>query len=407
MISLLFIIAGFLTFVPFYIDFKSRSPFVLLWLLNFVFVFLPIFVNYVSNSNYSEKVIQESLLFYSACNLIYTLVVLFVFKGDKYLKIVDFPLGSYNHTIYLIYIAILVIIITFIASGVSFNRVINSTLEDKRELGGAQLVIIFFISFLSPYVIWLLKEKKYKTFLAIILIYLIILLYYRSRSILSFMLLPLAYYFFIWGRKGKIKLVVLGGLAYFISQIIKVIRYQGALTNGLSYDVIANNLPTIIKSNFEEGRGDLSIGTIYLNVVRDYSEGIVFGNFTIIEKFLSKFFPFINEPRTIEYLLWDFYYDFGNGGGSLHPTCYGVAYGDGAWYGIIYFIILAFLRSYIQIIIIMTKDLKMLGFTMYFILFFSRGSIYNGFIFMFIPLVIWSIILFHLQQKNSLNEKLY
>src|SRR5690606_35045363 len=178
-------------------------------------------------------------------------------------------------------------------------------------------------------------------------------------SLLAFMLLPVAYYVLFWVRRGWLRLAFIGGLGYLVAQLIKAIRYQGSLSAGLSWDNIVADLPKIIQRNFKVGVGDLSDGIVFLNIIKDQDSFSFVGGFSVLRKIISKVFPFLESPETVEYLLWDYYFDFGNNG-SLHPSAYGVAYADGAWLGVVYFIFVGILRIQLQKTLIGTRDLKMI-----------------------------------------------
>src|SRR5690606_11401750 len=114
-------------------------PFILLWLLNILFIYFPILVNYYQG--YNPTVINYSLIFYIICNVTYCLTV-YVIQGlsgkRADYRIRDFPVGGYRHTDLLLYGSIIILFLLFISNGLNLTKILSSTLEDKRELGGAQ-----------------------------------------------------------------------------------------------------------------------------------------------------------------------------------------------------------------------------------------------------------------------------
>ena len=406
MIQLLFFMALVSTIIPLRIEIKDKSPFFLLWLFNIIFVLLPLYVNNWGGL-YSERTLIIALLYYLLANIIYTISLSLFRVFKKYrgysIEIISFPLTSYKHTGSFVLFLILGIVLVFLSEGISFSRFYSSNLTDKRNLGGVQILLVLFLSCLAPFsIFYFLKKQKIKAF-AIFFIFLVILLYFRSRSLLSLLFLPIAYYVFFWVKRGKGLLVFFGAFVYLISQVVKVIRYQGALSDGLSYKVIKEQLPVIIESNFKVGTGDLSIVEFYIRVIEDYYSAYWSGNWLFFKKFFNLFIPGTENIKTIEYELWDYYFSFGTNG-SMHPTLYGYSYADGGIFGVLFFVFLAFSRVHINTLINNTKDVRILGIVMYFVLFASRGSLYNSFILLFSTLSLWYIASL-LLLKNNLFKK--
>lgn len=80
----------------------------------------------------------------------------------------------------------------------------------------------------------LFYKQKDKISVSIVLaVFVLVLLFFRSRSVLSYIALPIAFYILYNTKHGLFKLSLFGVCAYFFSQLVKVIRYQGSLSDGL------------------------------------------------------------------------------------------------------------------------------------------------------------------------------
>lgn len=380
MIYIAIILAIVFSAWPFFVDYKDKSPFVLLWPLNFIFVLLPVVTNYFIGT-YSTEVILEALFFYIVCNFLYCMTVIFL-KGlstgfQFSTSVQNFDISPSRKKDSIVYACAALMILIFIVNGISIDRILSSTLSDKRDLSIWYLLILYLAAYLFPYTLYAYFNKKRLMFFGLMCLYCLILLYFRSRSILAFVFLSFLYYILFWVRRGYVYILTLGVTVLILSQVLKVIRYQGALREGLSIERISDGITAVIMGNLDSGSGDLSIANVFLDIVRDHQTAFWSGGWLLIVKFFGRFLGY-DGSRTIEYVLWDNYYAAGING-SLHPTGYGYFFADaGGFVGAIFFILLAFLRLFVQRLMIGVNPVAYLGFVMYFVLFFSRGSVYNG-----------------------------
>jgi|GEM_PF-6416989 len=391
LIILIFVV--FLSILLYRMEYQDRSPFLFLWGIMDLLVIMPfIFLR----ENYNEDVRFYVLLYVAFCKFFY-LGTLYILKSrnlkeGKSLEIKKYPLLSYKHTNAFVVICLIGILLLVVSSGMSVNSFMDSTVQTKREMGGLNILFILLISLVAPFLVSFFLNKQWKYFFLVLCVYLFVLVFFRSRSILVFVLLPLGYYVFYWKRNGKKMLLILSILTLLIAVSLKVFRYQGSIANGLNVEFF-KEIPKQIEYEFSEGKGDLFVGRVFFNIVRDTNEeSNYYGHYTIVRKFIGLFTFNEEKIKTIEYLLFDHYAYFSSGG-SLHPTGYGVAYADFKYsLGVLLFVFLAILRVFVHRMIIITRDARLLGVCMYFCLFFARGSVYNSLILLLLVFFIWKII---------------
>ena len=391
LIVLIFVV--FLSVLLYRMEYQDRSPFLFLWGIMDLLVIMPFLF---LKDYYSEDVRFYVLLYVSFCKFFY-LITLYILrsknlKEGKSLEIKSYPLLSYKHTNAFVVICLIGVLLLVVSSGMSVNSFMDSTVQTKREMGGVNILFILLISLAAPFLVSFFLNRQWKYFVLVLLVYLFVLVFFRSRSILVFVLLPLGYYVFYWKKNGKKILLIISILTLLVAVGLKVFRYQGSISNALDVEFL-QEIPKQIKYEFSEGKGDLFVGRVFFNIVRDTNEeSNYYGNYTIVRKFLN-LFTFNNEKiKTIEYLLFDHYAYFSSGG-SLHPTGYGVAYADFKYsLGVLLFVFLALIRVFVHKMIILTRDARLLGVCMYFCLFFARGSVYNSLVLLLIVFLVWKIV---------------
>ncbi|EJG1211989.1 hypothetical protein CVA87_RS22030, partial [Vibrio parahaemolyticus] len=358
----------------FFYDYKNKNTFLFIWMLNVVFVLYPISVSYFSEYQIE---IDSSLMFISICNFTYlvsSIVIRSMLRRESGFK-VDFS-QSVNFTYkWLVWILALSIPLIFIFKGISLSTIMQSDLTTKRQLGFFYLFVILLCAFVFPNVVLFYKQKDKISVSIVLAVFVLVLLFFRSRSVLSYIALPIAFYILYNTKHGLFKLSLFGVCAYFFSQLVKVIRYQGSLSDGLDISRWGESFNYVTSNSIDSG--DLSIYKIYLNIISDCEFYSWCGSWTYIQKIASWFLPGLEKIKTIEYLLYEEYVQAGVGG-SLHPLSYGIAYSEGGGIlGAVYFIFLAIL-SELNGRMIEKSFYIFSGFSMYFCLFFSRGSVYNG-----------------------------
>jgi len=405
MIFLLLIIFVVLSLFAIKMEYKDNSPFIFIWITLLLLISLPLLFLEYNIYIKIEVMIFCCLSLFFYISTLYLIKSIYRYKGVNF-KIKKYPFRDSKKSDKVIYYYILLLFLIMFVSGLTVDSIMSSRFLDKMKLGNYSLIILFIVASICPYLIIALKRKKYKLTAAILFSFLVVLLFFRSRAILVLLFLPIGYYSFYWSKKGKIKILLIGVLGLILSFTIKLIRYQGTLNSGLKKDLIIEGLPDLIDNELKNGNGDLFVGHVFFDMVRDVHQGepYWFGNFSIIKKMLYILIPYDNEKtQTIDYQLFDYYIVPGVGG-SLHPTGFGVAYGDfGGWVGLVVFVFLAFFRIIVHSIILKLNDPKLIGFVMFFVLFFARGSVYNATVLLVSSILFFTLTSLFYKKKQITN----
>lgn len=384
------IVLVFFTFISWslciYLDYKGKSPFFFLWMLLIVFIYLPLLVNYNLN-NVSLDSAVVILFFAVMSQLTYFFSSIFfggLLNKGKFIILKEdfnkFNLG--NMPVYTMYFGVLLVFFLLYLNGIGYSELMNATFLTKREIGFYNLLILIVSAVVLAQSYFIFKTKNIFHIFVYLFFFLVVVLFYKSRSILILGLLPLLYYLIFVNKNKKYLTYVLVVLPlFFISaQFLRALRFQGALNSfdiGRLIDDVKYNLAVI----FIEG--DFSVINVFFNIIRDCSQVNWCGDYTLVKSIVGVVTQ-LDGVKTLEYYLYDYYVSPGSNG-SLHPTLFGFMYGDfGGLIGFIFFIFLGFLRSYISNYIMGNKYFFIfIGFSMYFVLFMARGSVYNSLIFLF------------------------
>lgn len=377
-----------------YIDYQDKNPFMFLWVLLILFVYMPLFVNY-SLDIVNVGVVNSILLFAILSQFSYFFSSLFfqgvLNKGKITIKRKSISNEQGNLPIYVVYLGSAFVFFLFFINGIGVYEVFNATFLTKRDMGFSTLLILIISAIVLAQSYYVFKSKNIIHISYYVFFFSIIVLFYKSRSIIILGLLPLMYYLiFLTKNKKYLSLVLLiGPLILLATQFLRALRYQGALVN-FDYSKLMSDFSFNMKMLFIEG--DFAVIGTYFNIIRDCSLVTWCGNFTLLQSLAGVLTQF-NGVKTLEYYLYDYYVSPGNQG-SLHPTLFGFLYGDfGGYLGFTFFVFLGFLRSYISTFILDNKYFFIFnGFAMYFVLFMARGSVYNSLIFILMAIIMLLIV---------------
>jgi hypothetical protein len=229
-------------------------------------------------------------------------------------------------------------------------------------------------------------------------------LMFKSRGSIAYMIMPVVFYLFIrmGGLKKYLYLVFSGAVLLALVILIKAYRWSsgdGSLNIDAFYDFIGYHYSILFS------QGDLALIVYSKSAFEMCMIGYEnCGGWSEFNKFIHLIFPFAGEVKSTAYLIWDYVIGASEIRGSLHALSYGIAFLDGSWFGVLYFAFLAFIRQSVLIMITRYHSIFIIGPSIYFALFFSRGSVYNGFIPLFFVLVI-SFFLVFFQKSSFIKER--
>src|SRR5690606_8667325 len=237
--SILLAIAALLSWLScLYIDYKDKNPLFFLWMLLTLFIYLPLFLNYKFDLINLDVVIQV-LLFAILSQLTYVFSSLFFtglfnkgsIKLNREIKFFDYGIKP----ICVMYLGSLLVYVLLLFSGVGLSQLLNSTFLTKREIGSLNLVILIISAIVLAQSYFVFKSKSIINIGYYFVFFSVVMLFYKSRSIIILGLLPLIYYLVFYSQGKKLKYIVcifiLGPLILLATQLLRALRYQGALVN--------------------------------------------------------------------------------------------------------------------------------------------------------------------------------
>lgn len=391
MLLILLILISFVSNLAcFFYDLKARHPFMFLWLFNIPFVFVPMTFWVFYDVEWTSFLIELNF-FILLCNFSYLIasVILNFSFGVKKLTSHSFFVDDDNR------VSDLFFIMFFIMS--SFTVYINLGNILAAERTTFHILLVYLTIFTSSFLVHYFKTSKIKFFATAFLLILWFVMY-KSRGALAYSLMPLLFYFIIVKISFKRIMYVFlaGGGMIFIVIAMKAYRWSTA-SGEFDFEYFLWVLSYQWSGVFTIG--DLSI-IKWAKVAFDMCvvSDAACGAFTELNKVGLILSNTSSTLKSTAYLVWDFHKGESDIRGSLHALSYGISFLDGYWFGFVYFIFLAFLRLVINIQLSKRMSILIIGPCLYFITFFSRGSVFNGLIPLLIALVVNYILYFVLSR---------
>lgn len=378
-LSLLFFVLT-LSF-SFFMDYKVKHPFLMIWLYNIPFVVLP-GIYAVYNSTYPSSTINGFFLFAAFCQLVYCFLALLLPQHNNSFIVKDVTLNSELKLVAPICFYI-PLILTVILILLNYPNLV------KSRGGSLQIIYAYSIMYLVGFWYFYKSKSKVYTFL-IILILLFQILVFKSRGSFAYIVMPFVFFSICRGLNFKALIWLALISVSLLSLVIMLKSYRWASNSGaVDVELLSSGFMYIMSVLFTKGELALINHSFFVYEICTGNSPIC-GQATLIDKlFASRISDYNVEGAA--YQIWDRVTGQIGVGGSLHSLSYGVAFFDLKYLGVFYFVALALLRALISFILPVSYGLLVIGPLMYFCLFFSRGSVYNS----LVPLVV-SLIIFML-----------
>lgn len=357
------------------LEFQHRHVTFMLWPLSIVFLYLPMIIFAFNGQEYLKNGIYNIFSFISLCNLAY--LFSFLLLRSKFISPMNYKqVSDQSYQKYIMIGLLFSAAILILLSDLSIYRVLQSDLKDKQSLGLLYLLFIFIICLLGGQVIASLENRNYSLLIISSILSIFLMMYFRSRSIIAVFIFSYLYYY-LWVRNGSIYKVALIGVASgFLATALKAIRYQGELSNITDFSKLKNTFIFIFENLLETG--DLSIHKYLYFIFENCSTLSFCFKYSNAQKLISHT-QLVSAPDTLfEYALYDVYAEQGVGG-SLHPSIYGIAYGDNGYLlGILFMFALGLFCFAVSRLCNSRNFYYFIGFISYYVTFVSRGSFYNA-----------------------------
>lgn len=375
---LIFINAILISF-SFFKERERNSLTQLIWPIIFLFFVVPTIFHIFSDQYLKSEIvsINRSLGYAILFNASYIVTYLAFFPRNIARYNTQQAKFSFERADYAITMASVLIIGLIIATGQSgFSAALDSTWQNRSDLGFAAVIIIWLLCILSGQLCLAVENKRYTIACIILLVFFVLALLFRTRDLIGVLVISIILYILIIRRGSLRSLFVIGIAGSFISIGLRAMRLLGSLRSGLDLAALKGMFDQVWTDIFVNG--DLSVYRIYFQIVDLCDKGLNCFQGTIGHHIISLTGIIDRPPVRFEYYLYDVLYKAGVGG-SLHPTAYGIAYGEYALIGgCIFFSSFAVLNVVISRISSKRYFFMMVGFAAHYSIFFARGSVYNG-----------------------------
>lgn len=377
MVTFLFIAFLAQATAMFLVELKDRSIFFLIWPILTIFTALPIFREYILSSDFFVNDLVFAMFvavffntFYMACYFLTRDLSRQRVAGGGAIYRTEYAVSN---PIYILIGTIFFLVGTLALGGFSALEIASSTWKDKGELGFLAVLILYGIAILSGFTCKMLDDNRYILALLALFAIAAVVILFRTRSLIAMSALSLIIYLITVRRVSITWMIPAFVIIFVLSVALRAVRFMGSLDN-VTWQGVQHNMGVAFADIFENG--DLSIFRVYLAVIDRCEVTISCFDFTYLRA-LARLVGF--EPALrFEYLLYDHLVQAGQGG-SLHPTAYGIAYGDfGLIGGAMFFSFLPLFHLFINRYVFAGRFYLMLGFVAPYLIFLPRGSIYNS-----------------------------
>lgn len=357
-------------YICYFVDRNKNHPFLFIWLFNFIFVAMPSIFWYFNSPEWYVFLLNF-LLFSSICNIVYVLSCFFLQTIYPASKINPLNLVVVQDVLLLNIFWFVFILLFFVFL---IRNLETLPLVNKDIFYTFYLYIFIFVSSYSLYILYSNKRM----FFVYLMVAILTMLLAKSRGALGYVVIPFVYYYFI-NKFTFMRMIALFFGSFFLFFLVVAMKaYRWAVAGG-SFDL--EHFLWVI--GYQLG-GAFEIGD--LSIIRwskaafemCSASDISCGSFTEIKKLFTSFVFSSEKDLSSSYLIWNYVMGESDIRGSLHALSYGIAYLDGYWFGFIYFFLLALLRHVVLIQITKMNFVLLLAPSLYFVLFFSRGSVFNG-----------------------------
>ena len=384
-----------------YFDYRKKSVFLMIWLLQIPFFYIPFLFYFFSSERISSE--SESLMLFSfICNLSY-FIFLVVLRSSLNFRLtnsnpyMDYSSKSLNNlSLFLLFVFIALIFSVILISGGSILNAQRSILNN---------LIWYFSSVYGGVLAYQFFHQRKLFYVSLVLVFISILMF-KSRGSLGFYFLPLAYLWIIrkpFTFRRFVVATTVGAITWLLVQVVKAYRWS---SSGGDFDLV--QFFGALSYNFQImfTKGDLSLHRYSIAAFEACKERYFScGEWSLIDKLIVSRF---NGEEGISASYWIANYLNRNPDGELlsyHPISYGVAFFDGQWLGFLYFLFLTLFNLAISVASHTKYYFLVLGGASYLALFVARGSVYNSFMVFVFCLFFMSIVyLLAFNSSKNLNK---
>lgn len=339
-VALLFGLWG--TLLPMvWLELRRRSPALLFSLGLVLAAGVPGSV-YLFTERFERPVVEQAILYVVLFNLLY-IVSRYLLPGGRVVPDEAFtgkPRLAPDEKRFVLLVALLFALpfaLKLVEAGFSMQRLLSSTWRENLTI--SYVVILYGAHASFGLILCLFVWRRYGLAALAFAAAVALVVLDRRRVMGLAAVAPLLLYLIFWSVRGRVRplrlAVTLGSglaalLGFFLVQQIRYfgpLRAAAAADPGLVFDAAVRHILTL--------QGDLSLMEPFLWMIHNghYVDG--YGDLITVQRMLLFWLPSGFKPpeftHSIAAAIWG-----GGEGGSLHPTIYGLSWGEALWFGVLY-----------------------------------------------------------------------
>lgn len=390
------------------IERRSNSITQLIWPLIFLFFVIPtgFQIIFSPDTGFSPSDISYGLLYALLFTISYFAAFGVLIKSFAPSLPVSRAEANFRRSDLVFVVAAIVAIASLLISNeIGVNTALESTWRSRSDLGLVAIFIIWLLCFLAGKFCLAFESKRYIAAGSIATVFILLALLFRTRDLVGVAVISFVLYLVVIRRSRFSALLVVGTAGAIAAISLRAVRLLGSLRSGLEYDSFRYMMGRVLEDVFITG--DLSVYRVYYQIVGGCGRELVCFEGTIGQQ-IASLTGLVDEPRLrFEYYLYAALNQAGVGG-SLHPTAFGIAYGEyGLLAGCAFFAIFGTLNFMLTRLSSGMSFFIFVGFSAHYSLFFARGSIYNGLTVAFIGVFLTLVFKFFERRGQNRTRSLY
>lgn len=374
------------------LEVRRRSP-ALLFALGLIFAAgVPASV-YLFTDRFTHAVVVEAVVYLSLFNLLY-FATRFLLPGarvvpDDSVDGLALPASEKRLVLFIGLIFLLPFVLKLAEAGFSFRSLAASS---WREVVGPTSMLMQYSAHISfALVLCLFVLRRYALAGLALAAAAALIVVDRRRVMGIAAVAPLLLYLIFWSIRGRVKplrvalTIGAGAMALVAFFLVQQIRYFGPLTAAATADprlVLEAALVHIMS-----GRGDLSLLDYFIWMLTNGRDIDGYGEMITVQRMLTFWLPGSLKPPEFTHSIATAIRG-GEQGASIHPTIYGLSWGEAQWVGLLYAPFLAVTFRVLDRIVYRFRGnitwTILLGPYAVFAVLSARGTMYNAWVLMLV-----------------------
>lgn len=353
---------------------------------------------YLFTSHFERPIVVEAVVFISMFNLLY-FCTRFLLPGARVVPDAagdhaPTPAGAEKRLLFLVGILfILPFLLKLAEAGFSLRMLAGSSWRESITL--SYMLILYCAHASFGLILCLFVLRRYALAGLALAAVVALLVVDRRRALGIAAVAPLLLYLIFWSFRGRIRPLRLaltagaGAAALVAFFLVQQIRYLGPLSAAA-----AANPELVVDAAFQRiisVQGDLSLVDYFLWMLKDGHAVDGYGEIRTVQRMLIFWLPGDLKPPEFTHSIATAVRG-GEQGASIHPTIYGLSWGEAQWLGVLYAPFLAGVFRLLDRIVLRYRRTVtwtiLLGPYTVFVLLAARGTLYNAWVIMLVTMVV-------------------